>query len=466
MVGGTRSAVPPDKKLKAYSYTCCKTKPCSAIFCLLCGASYHISCLERDLDKFVVIDKSSIICCNVDNKTSYNNGDIDNETDVGKLKILLKKFIAEKNDLIKKNNEIELLLKINTKSHELNDTLNKTMCMDTVGENNDLVTELSFCRQSNTELKRENYLLEKLYNETRDKNILLVEKIEALKMKELDSNLNFCTYANALQNKNVSIKVNIPNILVTPKDGKDINKVALDTKKILTQNSTKQIDKITVSKSKVIVKCKNINDVEEVEKIIITNCHNQVDATTEKMKKPRLKVIGIDPGLNLDDTTKLKNDIIIRNLLPDNSDINIVHTYKNQKSKTSTIILEVNAEIYALIMKTGKIYIGCSRCKVYNDFNTNICYNCCGYNHSLKGCKREVKCYHCAGNHSGKDCSNNEELKCANCVYANTKFKTKREINHAATDHEVCESYKYLLKRSIQKTDYPFDPLTVNDGKY
>lgn len=32
-------------------------------------------------------------------------------------------------------------------------------------------------------------------------------------------------------------------------------------------------------------------------------------------------------------------------------------------------------------MKEGKMYAGCNRCPVYNDFIINLCYNCGKYGH-------------------------------------------------------------------------------------
>ena len=96
-------------------------------------------------------------------------------------------------------------------------------------------------------------------------------------------------------------------------------------------------------------------------------------------------------------------------------------------------------------------------------FNVNICRNCCGFNHSYKKCYNDnIKkpCYtYCVGNHQGIKCENRQELKCANCCYANNRYNLNRDVNHAADNYAVCESYKDLLQRKISKTACPYNPI-------
>lgn len=70
--------------------------------------------------------------------------------------------------------------------------------------------------------------------------------------------------------------------------------------------------------------------------------------------------------------------------MPADAELNFVHAYKSEKSKTASLILKVNALAYTYIMKDKKIYVGCSRCKLYNEFKVNLCHKCCEYNHSTK----------------------------------------------------------------------------------
>jgi hypothetical protein len=49
-----------------------------------------------------------------------------------------------------------------------------------------------------------------------------------------------------------------------------------------------------------------------------------------------------------------------------------------------------------------------------NQWSLTACYNCQGYGHIAKHCKRASKCGKCSGNHSTRDCTS-KETKCSNC---------------------------------------------------
>ena len=134
----------------------------------------------------------------------------------------------------------------------------------------------------------------------------------------------------------------------------------------------------------------------------------------EKLQKPRLRVIGIDPELHLHSIDAITHDIKSRNSMPDNAEVKVVHCYKNKDNKPQSLILEVNSETYRYIMRDKKIYIGAARSTVFNDFNINIHRNCSGFNHSYKKCCNDkIKspcCTYCAGNHTGKNCQNKQNV--------------------------------------------------------
>ena len=93
-----------------------------------------------------------------------------------------------------------------------------------------------------------------------------------------------CSYSGILNNSKGN-KNNISDIIIVPKQGQSLNEIVLETIKILTNNTNKCINKIITGKNKLIVECKNENDVQEVEKIIKLNAATKVDAEIEKLKK-------------------------------------------------------------------------------------------------------------------------------------------------------------------------------------
>ena len=129
-------------------------------------------------------------------------------------------------------------------------------------------------------------------------------------------------------------------------------------------------------------------------------------------------MIDIDLILAKKDFAHIENEIKSRNELPDDAYVKVIHVYSSPKY--TNLILEVNATAYEIIMKEGKIDIAYSRCKVHDDYNINICHDCCNYNHSFKSCckKKDVKqcCTYCAGNHSYTIGENKQALKCIHCT--------------------------------------------------
>ena len=47
---------------------------------------------------------------------------------------------------------------------------------------------------------------------------------------------------------------------------------------------------------------------------------------------------------------------------------------------------------------------------------------------------------------------------CVNCKYSNGKYKTSYDINHEATDSELCEILKSKVKKYIDMHDYLIKP--------
>lgn len=79
--------------------------------------------------------------------------------------------------------------------------------------------------------------------------------------------------------------------------------------------------------------------------------------------------------------------------------------------------------------------------------------------HTAKKCTSKSYCRFCSEEHASESCTNKNKLKCINCIQANNKYNTHRQVDHAASDFKNCETYKYFLQRQIKKIDYPFNPL-------
>ena len=178
------------------------------------------------------------------------------------------------------------------------------------------------------------------------------------------------------------------------------------------------------------------------------------------MHDPIIKIVGIDP--DYEDYEELESDIIKRNNLSDNEKLKILHVRSGKTKETQTALVQINREAYKKIMNERKIYAGCRRCTVYDEFNINRCFNCHTYGHSNKNCKNKPTCSKCAGEHKDIECQTPNIQNCINYLQANNKYKIELPTNHKADDAEHSETYQWLLKKRIERTDYPFKPKLKN----
>ena len=69
----------------------------------------------------------------------------------------------------------------------------------------------------------------------------------------------------------------------------------------------------------------------------------------------------------------MENDIKCRNNFGDDEKLNAVHKYLNKKSNLWTIIAEVNATSYNKLMNKKKVFVRYTSCRIYDDYNVNMC---------------------------------------------------------------------------------------------
>ena len=182
--------------------------------------------------------------------------------------------------------------------------------------------------------------------------------------------------------------------------------------------------------------------------------------TLKKKNNPRIKIIGIDNGLALDN---LEEDINNRNFYCYDSKCKVLHTYKN-KHNTYTAILELTSELYSHIHNRDFfIYVGHKYCKCFTDFNISPCKKYGSFTHSYKKCLNTEVCISCGGKHSLENCKS-DIIRCANCLFLNSKYnnKTRLDINHSITDSNKCNCLKNIIKLVVDNTNFPYDPVIPN----
>lgn len=262
------------------------------------------------------------------------------------------------------------------------------------------------------------------------------------------------TYANALLN--IPKKNKVARIKVKPKQNFKGDTLSVVQSQVATKTSAKVLKMSKAPNGSVFIKCESEKDSDAIVKTL--NEQNSDMLSVEKFQKsnPRIRITNITREQDKDE---LVNDVIGRNGLSPGS-LTVVHTYR-QRLGGFGAIAEVSADAYHRIMSTKTVFVGCDNCRVYDVFDVGRCRNCCGYNHSYRKCLdkfgRPPCCFRCAGNHEGTTCTS-EIKKCINCINANKYLKKKRDIDHAADDIKLCESFKVRWEQCILNTNYPWKP--------
>lgn len=122
--------------------------------------------------------------------------------------------------------------------------------------------------------------------------------------------------------------------------------------------------------------------------------------------------------------------------------------------KAYNVHAEVSPHVFRKLTSSGRVYLEWLSYPVQEDLNVQRCYNCSGYGHIAKNCKRQRACMHCSLDHDSKTCTNQENPKCINCVRANEKGNAKRSVGHCANDTDKCEVLKWQKSLKRSKIDY------------
>ena len=148
------------------------------------------------------------------------------------------------------------------------------------------------------------------------------------------------------------------------------------------------------------------------------------------------------------DIKKLQEDINERNFKEKfKEECKILVIYVNNKNKTQSVVIEMLAEKYKYVKEDrSRIFVGYQRCKIFDLISVKPCYNCARYGYSGATCKNTAMCTKCSMPHMANLCSETVNSACANCKYSNGKYKTSYDINHEATDSELCEILKSKVK--------------------
>lgn len=261
------------------------------------------------------------------------------------------------------------------------------------------------------------------------------------------------SYSKVLNNKNEVL-------LIKPKDDKQkCEQTHQDLKmKINPSKLAVAVDTVkNIRNGGVAINLNNSSSKEILKKSVTKELGNQYEVIEAVARNPKVIIVGIES-----DTLDQEDDDILRSICEQNElklingkelqGIKIKRKFLSKNKKYGNIVMEVEGEIYKILIKKEKINIGWKKCNVYEYDNIIRCYKCGAFNHMAKECKNEESCSKCAGPHKTTQCTA-KESKCINCIHANQKLRMNLNINHMAQDRE-CPCYKRIVEKLRSKVNY------------
>jgi hypothetical protein len=118
----------------------------------------------------------------------------------------------------------------------------------------------------------------------------------------------------------------------------------------------------------------------------------------EKPKNPIIKIVGIN-GIS----KQIEKDINSRNFADHDKKGKVIHYYKNDKTNSTTVLMEITSEMHKQIKENrDRIFVAHLCCRVFDVISVKSCFNCGRVGHSVNKCPNKVVCLKCAGKHKKK----------------------------------------------------------------
>ena len=190
----------------------------------------------------------------------------------------------------------------------------------------------------------------------------------------------------------------------------------------------------------------------ESKNVALTKLQSSIQAEIAQPKKlqPKMTIVGVPKHV--------PDDAVVKSIREKNAEIDALMKkghemsvcFTRPRNEDKLVVVKLSPNIRSVINENrGFLYIGFSRCKVYDRFYVTQCYHCQKFNHIAANCssKNEAPvCGRCSGRHTTKNCNN--DLKCSNCV-ANKLSAT----DHNSSSSE-CPILLRMRNRIVSNTDY------------
>lgn len=239
-------------------------------------------------------------------------------------------------------------------------------------------------------------------------------------------------------------------ILIRPKSSTTDSKTTKQKIKTSIDPATVKVNAVkSISKGGVAIECTDSNAMLKLKKVAIEKLGNDYEIEVAKKRDPWLKIVGIEKEIETEqqicDMLKAQNEH-----LANDNDMKIIRKYV-VKDRYTTAIVQMSVNNFEACINSGKVNIGWSTCKVYEEVPLRMCMKCCEYGHIAKDCAKETVCIKCGGAHMKSECSVTT-LKCRNCDEANKKYNFGLNTDHMINDLNcgVRQKRVQIVKRNIR----------------
>ncbi|KMQ86031.1 hypothetical protein RF55_15102 [Lasius niger] len=259
-------------------------------------------------------------------------------------------------------------------------------------------------------------------------------------------------------------------IIVKPKEQQESEK----TKKAIKQNIDIKNMPIGVSKMRkggkgaLILGCESEQELKQLKATVENKMGDKYQITEPKKIYLKVKILNVDEEEMKDEEDRVVNMIIKQNhLVEERSEFHMkilkkIIGKRNENSSVArkklgdgSLLIEVDDVTHEEMLRMERINVGWRKCRVVDYVNVKRCFNCWGFYHIARNCKRPITCSKCAGDHKDMDCKAKKE-KCVNCMYKNKNYNLKINDEHNALSGE-CPTLKKALEEEKKKTGWRND---------
>ncbi|KAJ8665864.1 hypothetical protein QAD02_007526 [Eretmocerus hayati] len=296
----------PDKVPPDISFKCHPKKTAGIVVCLLCEGVFHKSDFLDTIKTGKFISSVFVICndhSDVDLTSTSDNTHVvvANLTErLAKYQNCYKQLEVKYKEVGNRYNELK------QEHHELKEKYAEDSSCDEDNEIDKLKDEIVVLKQEKSKLDTENEhlfdkneILQQLNNELKENNSLFEENNELMKstMKNRQNQENTAlTYAQTAAMKSNQSIVNVPDIIIELQgQDKEKEKSTKQIKKTLSEKTNCPINKLKEVKNKIYIKCRDPEDIQKVSEVLLKEENLKINIEVEKMKEPRINVVGVDP---------------------------------------------------------------------------------------------------------------------------------------------------------------------------